>query len=430
MRIKKFLGSSIKEAAAKMKAELGPEAIILSSRKVSRNGLLSFIEKDTFEVTAAVDSEVSPPIPSRSAQRTTSAFEDALMAARGRPRSTAGEPSAENTLESLRKLSEHFEAKSRSVQTEPMPRPGDTGSRMDLGELFTLRGDVDEIKSSLREITDHLKYERMPSLPPALKEAFMRLIENGMEQEAAADIVQGIYARNGDTGYASRKELDLDVIKEITRNVRIADPIRPKRKRARVVALVGPTGVGKTTTIAKLAAIGKLVEGQNVALLSADTYRIGAIEQLRTFASIADIPMEIVYKPADVTAALKTFKSKDTVYFDTVGRSQRMKKDLVDLQKFLAAAQPDEVHLVLSASTNAATMNDIVERFSVLKPNRIIFSKLDEAATLGSLMTVLRRRALPVSYVTTGQGVPDDITPAEPLKIATMIYSGAMSYDV
>ncbi|MDH3251618.1 MAG: hypothetical protein OEM41_02435, partial [Ignavibacteria bacterium] len=142
--------------------------------------------------------------------------------------------------------------------------------------------------------------------------------------------------------------------------------------------------------------------------------------------AIADIPMEVVYKPSEVAAAIGKFRGKDTIYIDTVGRSQKGKKDLADLLKFLNAAQPDEVHLVLSASTNTITMADVVERFGLLKPNRLIFSKLDEAAALGSLMSVLRRNTTPISYVTVGQGVPDDIMAADPVKIATMVYSGAI----
>lgn len=207
---------------------------------------------------------------------------------------------------------------------------------------------------------------------------------------------------------------------------RLQAPCSTERSGPGSLLSSGRQGWGKTTTIAKLAAIGKLVEHKNIALLSADTYRIGAIEQLKTFAAIADIPMEVVYKQSEIAPALARFRGKDTIFIDTVGRSQRGKKDLADLQKFLTAAQPDEVHLVLSASTNAITMADVIERFGLLKPNRLIFSKLDEAAALGSLVSVLRRHTIPISYVTVGQGVPDDIMAADPRKIATMVYSGAI----
>jgi flagellar biosynthesis protein FlhF len=194
------------------------------------------------------------------------------------------------------------------------------------------------------------------------------------------------------------------------------------------VVLVGPTGVGKTTTIAKLAAIHKLLHKKSVGLISTDTYRIGAIEQLKTFAAIADIPMEVVYKPAELPGALRRFHGRDLVLVDTVGRSHRSKKEIAELGKYIDALNPDETHLVLSASTAPKAINDMVERFKVLKPNRLLFTKLDEAASLGPLLNVLSRQQLSVGYVTTGQRVPDDILAVEPAHLASMIYSGATAH--
>ena len=182
------------------------------------------------------------------------------------------------------------------------------------------------------------------------------------------------------------------------------------------------------TTIAKLAAINKLLTGLDVGLISADTYRIGAIDQLRTFAGIADIPMEVVYKPSDMSAALRKFRGKDMVFVDTVGRSQRSKKDLHDLAKFVSAADPDETHLVLNASTNVKTCEEIIDQFTVVKPNRLIFSKLDEAASYGPMLSIIHRHQLPLSYVTTGQAVPDDIRRVEASQLAAMVYTGEMAH--
>jgi flagellar biosynthesis protein FlhF len=186
--------------------------------------------------------------------------------------------------------------------------------------------------------------------------------------------------------------------------------------------------VGKTTTIAKLAALSKLSHGCNVGLISADTYRIGAIEQLRTFAGIADIPMEVVYEPSDMGPALARFQDKDVVYVDTVGRSQRGEKDLAELKQFLDASGPDEVHLVLSAPTGVPTQLEVVDRFRTLQPNRLLFSKLDEVAAAGPLARVARETGIPLSYVTTGQTVPDDILQADARGLATMIYTGALPH--
>ncbi len=437
MKIKKYTGPSITDAKRRMKEELGPEAIIISSRKVSKSGLLGFLEKELYEVTAAVDGDPVPETGMSPRDRAAQSFADTLIDAQQASQANPGIRSGDDTLESLRRLSEHFEktGRSRSSSVSAKQRAEERGGeqlrqagtgRWDLGNLVNLRGDVDDIKASLREITDHLRYDRMPSLPRPFKDAFASMMDNGVEQEVAAEIVQIAYGRLGESQGLNRKTVDDEIVRQLEGFIHVPGSAQNMKRRTRIVALVGPTGVGKTTTIAKLAAIGKLVEHKKVALLSADTYRIGAIEQLRTFAAIADIPMEVVYKPSEIGPAFRKFRGKDTIYIDTVGRSQRGKKDLADLQKFLTAAQPDEVHLVLSASTNALTMVDVIERFGMLKPNRLIFSKLDEAAALGSLVSILRRQTLPISYVTVGQGVPDDIIAADPQKIASMVYSGVI----
>jgi flagellar biosynthesis protein FlhF len=176
-----------------------------------------------------------------------------------------------------------------------------------------------------------------------------------------------------------------------------------------------------------LAAIHKLVHHQDVAIISADTYRIGAIEQLRTFAGIAEIPMQVVYQPQEMRIALKSFRKKDIVFIDTVGRSQRAKREIQELRRFIEAAEPDEVHLMLNASLGKKMLLDVVERFKPLHTNRYIISKVDEAFMFGGLLNVLRDHKMPISYLTNGQVVPDDIISIEPTQLAAMI-SGANAH--
>jgi len=433
MRIKKFVAASIKDATEKMKAELGPEAIIITSRQVSKGGLLNFLEKEMFEITAAVDTDPMPVRSNLPSKGGGNSFADTLQSVHQSGHGRGASRHADDPIESLRQIAQHFEKRGRqapngSGQAEQSPGVDAAFPKQDVSGFYQLKGDVDDIKVSLKEIGNHLKYSRMPSLPPVLKEVYVTLLKNEMHEELAADLVQSVYARLGEDQQHNRKIVEQQLVAEIARSVRTMGPSNGKKKRSRVVALVGPTGVGKTTTIAKLAAIGKLIDHQEVALISADTYRIGAIEQLRTFAAIADIPMEVVYKPAEIDGALRKFRGAEIILIDTVGRSQRVKKELTELNRFLDAAEPDEIHLVVSASTSACTMGDIVERFSSLKPNRFLFTKLDEAAAFGPLFGLLRKHTIPISYVTTGQAVPDDIVPAHPTKLAKMIYAGALAH--
>lgn len=417
MRIKKFVARSLKEATEQMKKELGPEAIVISSRKVTRGGPFNFLGKDEFEVTGALDE--APAAAQNTYRRRAPAAPAQFERQLERSRATLDE---EHALEGLRRIAEQFGER-------PAEEPRTTGRRRgDPAELVELRSDIEDVKGTLKAIVEQLKYQRMPPLPDMLQKAYGTLVQHDVDEKLAADIIQAVYARSNQDHIANRSYLEKQLLATIAGFIPTAGAEKPRRKRTRVIALVGPTGVGKTTTIAKLAAINKLLSGLDVGLISADTYRIGAIEQLRTFAGIADIPMEVVYKPVEMGAALRKLRGKDLIFLDTVGRSQRSRKELYDLAKFVFAAEPDETHLVLNASTNVKTCEEIIDQFKVVKPNRLIFSKLDEAATYGPMLSIIHKHNLPLSYVTTGQAVPDDIRQVESAQLAAMVYTGEMAH--
>ncbi len=284
------------------------------------------------------------------------------------------------------------------------------------------------MRGTLRELCDQIKHSRSPEFPPVLLESYSTLLEHDVDEDLARRLIQSVFSSLTKEQIGSKAMTEEVLLQAISSLVKKPESARTRRKKTRIVVLVGPTGVGKTTTIAKLAAIHKLLHKKSVGLISTDTYRIGAIEQLKTFAAIADIPMEVVYKPAELPGALRRFHGRDLVLVDTVGRSHRSKKEIAELGKYIDALNPDETHLVLSASTAPKAINDMVERFKVLKPNRLLFTKLDEAASLGPLLNVLSRQQLSVGYVTTGQRVPDDILAVEPAHLASMIYSGATAH--
>jgi flagellar biosynthesis protein FlhF len=297
-----------------------------------------------------------------------------------------------------------------------------------IAEVVKMKSAMEDIQSTIGDMALQLKYSRMPALSPALNDAYSSLIAQGVDERTAVDVTQGVYRALDEKSCNNRSRVNEAVQATLATMLKTSGPMRVGTGKAAVIAMVGPTGVGKTTTIAKLAAIAKLVQQHDVALISADTYRIGAIEQLRTFAAIADIPMEVVYTPGEVKAALKKHRSKDLVLVDTMGRSQRGKKEIAELGKFLDATAADEIHLVVSAPTSEATLRDVVEQFVPAGPDRIILSKIDEAASLGAIINVVRSCKLPISYVTYGQNVPDDIAIAEAGELARMIYQGAPAH--
>ncbi len=202
----------------------------------------------------------------------------------------------------------------------------------------------------------------------------------------------------------------------------VAPPIQPVAGTRRVVALVGPTGVGKTTTVAKLAANFKLAHGVRVGLITVDTYRIAAVEQLKTYAEIIDLPLAVVNDPAEMPRALDELGAVDLVFIDTAGPQPARRGQDPRAGRVPAARHgPDEVHLVLSAVAGQRSLRAAVERFAMVQVDRLILTKLDEADSLGGVLAVLGLSSRPVSYLTTGQAVPDDIEPADRKRLARLI---------
>lgn len=187
---------------------------------------------------------------------------------------------------------------------------------------------------------------------------------------------------------------------------------------------VGPTGVGKTTTIAKLAAVHSLWEGRKVALATADTYRIAAVEQLRTYAKILGIPMEVAFEPKDFEGILSKHGACDLLLLDTAGRSAKDSKKMEELKVLYDAFRPDAVHLVLAANLKYKDMLKVIDRMGVVPIRSVIFTKLDETYSFGPLLSVLEDFKFPLSFFTVGQNVPNDIEVARPERLARLILEG------
>lgn len=184
--------------------------------------------------------------------------------------------------------------------------------------------------------------------------------------------------------------------------------IRPGR--CTTVAFIGPTGVGKTTTLAKLAAVASHVEKKKVALVTVDTYRIAAVEQLETYARLLSVPMTVARTPQEVAAARATYADYDLLLIDTVGRSPRAAESLEELAALVDAARPDERHLLLDAGAGTAATRQVLEGFSALAPTHLALAKLDQTPTIDDVLTAALDTSLPFSYATTGQSVPEDLT--------------------
>jgi flagellar biosynthesis protein FlhF len=301
------------------------------------------------------------------------------------------------------------------------------------------RGAVDPVGCAGIDLRDHLAHLQKKAAPtsrgPAetsgdagqlLFRLYADLIEADISEEVARDLVERARA-----GFAEREDGHVEaddpsrlktlLAETIAREIAVAGPIGVTPGRRRLVALVGPTGVGKTTTIAKLAANFRLREKLRVGLITVDTYRIAAVEQLRTYADIIDLPMEIVATPREMHQAVARMSDLDLILMDTAGRSPRDQVQIQELKAILAEAAADDVHLVLSSVTSAASLTKTAEQFAAVGTTALVLTKLDEAASLGNLLPLLRSSRLPLSYLTHGQNVPDDIAPADAGRLSRIV---------
>lgn len=239
------------------------------------------------------------------------------------------------------------------------------------------------------------------------------LIKNDIEPMIASNLIKGLPAEQ-----AEARKLLIDRIVNYLQKV---EGISVAPSRCKTIALIGPTGVGKTTTIAKLAANFALKEGYKVALVTADTYRIAAVEQLKIYGDIIGVPIDVVYSADELKAALERHKDKHLVLIDTAGRSPSNYSQLMELQALLSVDPFIETHLVLSTTTKYRDALEIVNNFAACSPQKILFTKVDEASNLGTILNLVYHFPTSLSYMTTGQSVPDDIELINSTKLANMI---------
>jgi flagellar biosynthesis protein FlhF len=277
--------------------------------------------------------------------------------------------------------------------------------------------------TSIQEMVARLTRESLQKaedIPADLFQLYTELIDVEVEEDLARELIDQLKkCASSDKPADAAPKARLRTMVE--GEIRCAPPIVATPGRRRVVALVGPTGVGKTTTIAKLAANFRLRDGIRMGLVTVDTYRIAAVEQLRTYAEIIDLPMKVVTSPREMRRALDELSGLDLVLIDTAGRSPRDELKIQELKSLLSEAQVDEVHLVLSLVTSPRSLQATAEKFAPAGTTAMILTKLDEAVGMGSLLSVSRRVPLPVSYLTTGQDVPDDIEHASARRVARLV---------
>ncbi len=407
MRIRKFEANSVQEALQQVRQELGPEAVILYTRKLRRGGFFGIGANEVAEVTAGVDLGAENALASAGANPAYTGLAE-RAAALGAPPAPAP----------------------RGPVAAP-PRPRQAAAYAPSAQTATASADrrPDVFQSELNDgkvLSGVLISRSAPrktgiDLHPELRRVLDLLVKNGVEEAVAQNALAPAQREIVEKGYPRAGTLGQLVLRTLAGQLKAAGPIEGISGRPRVIAFIGPTGVGKTTTLVKLASQYALVHQLKVALLTADTYRIGAVEQLRIYRDIIDIPFEAVSSPEEVGPALKRHADRDLIFFDTAGRSPQNRRQIQDLKAFMEAAKPSETHLCVSATTKNADLMPIVGKFGLVPVNRFLVTKLDETRQHGLLLNLAANFQVPISYLTVGQNVPHDIEVATPERMAELV---------
>lgn len=439
MLVKTFQAPSMAEALRMVKAELGPDAMILSTKKEKTGGILGFFSKQAYRVTAAID-PARKPAPPQSIPP--AAYREAPVrerTAREEMESSMLAPLARE-LKDLREKVDALARREEEARKDEISVDGERSSSTHDGGINLKnipRSDLEEIKKlllatltksqegSARTVEWPSVGENSPSEEPSGEELLpedsplaVELARNGVSTDLIRKIIDTL---NTLPPQSDNQSINGRLGETLGRLIKFAGAPRLKKNSPRIIALVGPTGVGKTTTTAKLAAMYALNRGNKVALITMDIFRVGAVEQLKTYSRIMGIPLEVASTPKELEKAVEKHSACDLIFIDTAGRSHKDKEKLDEMKSFLEHKIPVEVYLCLSATTKDRELEEILHRFSIFQISKVVFTKIDESESLGNMVNLLMKDNLSIAYFTTGQRVPEDIEVATSAKLADMI---------
>ena len=444
MLVKKFEAENMAAALKQVKETLGSDALILSTRTLGKKGL-GVLGKQIVEVTAAIESPAMNNNLRKAAPNTKS-----------EPATSGRIPAAYSqrieTLEDERMaLSTRATHKIEVVNNPLEDEVRQLRTQLEAQNINQLQTEIKQLKELMQQLTQAQQYSKVetPSspIPEQLQvhtEAFIRkqapavaqlkistepsredllnlLVERGIDREAAATIAGFAVSQMNERQCQEPDQCQEFLTATIAGLVQTTGPLWTPGEPQKRISLIGATGVGKTTTIAKLAAAAITQSGARVALVTIDTYRIAAVEQLKVYGEIMGLPVEVVLSPEQLQEAFRRHQDKDLILIDTAGRSPRDRVRIDELNEFLGRGAEVENCLVLAAPTEERLQWKTLESFSKLPISRLIFTKLDEVDRTGFLINVPTRSNLPLAYLTNGQQVPEDLLLAKPKTVAELV---------
>ncbi len=369
MKIKKYIANTLTEGKRHILAELGDDAVILSSRSV----INPETGGEAVEIVAATDEK----------QDSGKVVEDkrsAIIQALTRKKAV------------------------NSGQTEQALQ-GD------------IKSEIESLKEMISDISESMKYRYKGFLNEGFAKLYKKLIDGGIIEKYALEVIARVSAYNHNAKYEDAFATARKII------VERLDTIRPlvKKDKRQVVLFVGHSGVGKTSSLVKIAVVNKILSKANILLVSADTYKVGGAEQLQTFASIVSMPYKSVYNPTELKDLLNKEKDRDFIFIDSSGKSYKDQEHLDELKAFIKVIPDAMIYLVESAAVNRKTFEKSLEIYDQFNLKGLILTKIDETEEIGSILPTLSRSDLPLAYVSSGQKIPEDLEPADRAKLSKLI---------
>ncbi len=387
MKVKRYVAKNMQEAIAKVKSDMGGNAVILHTRNFKEGGIFGFFQKSYVEVTAAAETR-KDNISDRSGLRDISSM--------------------------VNKFKLNDRENSKTVPQNKKAEAVDQGLSNELNEMKHM---MVEMSSKLENATTSAQF---PKLGQPL---YTCLINQGVEDVLAKKIVRSTLQEANLQPQVSETQLKNIFMSNILKPLKNCKPIsfskRPRKPR--IFVFVGPTGVGKTTTISKLAGMYAIMKKKRVAFVTIDTYRIAAVEQLKTIGDIMNVPVGVVYSYDQLEGCLKEYADCDLIFIDTAGRSHKNSEQIDELKDLFNYTKPDETFLVLSSTHNYRDLLDIIDTYKDIKVTRLIFTKLDETSFYGPIYNVACHSKIPLSYFTNGQNIPDDLEIADSVRLAQLL---------
>ncbi|MCY9659049.1 flagellar biosynthesis protein FlhF [Paenibacillus chondroitinus] len=432
MRVKRYVVDSMPDALQKIRTDLGKDAVILNTKEIRTGGFLGMFGKKKIEVIAAIDNTnsnaapIAPKVTPQLQQQKQQAVISQVYAAKSQPHQSDF-PEVPDVLVNVSAVNEPnaatFSADAPLTFTKT-PQQTYTPASINAPNKISYQKD-EQLIEELKQMKEMMKKLTQASDVFALPEPLQKLEQRLSDQEVDPKLIRQIMDETvADFQLADEpvtEESALQLVKAKLGQVFQSDNGKKISPSTRVVHFVGPTGVGKTTTIAKLAAEQVLKYQRKVGFITSDTYRIAAIEQLKTYATILNVPLEVVFSPQDLVKAFQNLADCDVIFMDTAGRNFRNEMYVSELNSLLKTQGSSETILVLSLTTKYRDMRAITNNFNKFKLDKVIFTKMDETDSYGAIVNIVHEFSLQISYVTNGQSVPDDITELDERQIIDLL---------